>query len=58
MTQHVPAVLTQRSAAPGKIRDPDTAIAEQRFREFRERMDAVPRQPSRAIGPDAPPRHR
>jgi phage-related protein len=42
----------------GKIREPDIALAEQRFREFRGRMDAVPRQPPRAVGHDAPPRHR
>lgn len=42
----------------GKIPEGDIALAEQRFRDFRTRMDARPRVPPRAVGRDAPPRAR
>lgn len=42
----------------GKIPEADIALAEERFREFGERMDAVPRVPPRAAGHDAPPKRR
>lgn len=42
----------------GKIPDSDIALAEERFRDFRARMNARPRVPPRAAGRDAPPRGR
>ena len=42
----------------GKIPEADIAIAEERFREFRRRMDAVSRTGPRAAGHDAPPNRR
>lgn len=42
----------------GKIPEGDIALAEERFRDFRARMDAVPRVLPRAAGHDAPPRGR
>lgn len=42
----------------GKIPEGDIALAEERFRDFRARMDARPRVPPRAAGHDAPPRGR
>lgn len=42
----------------GKIPEPDIALAEQRFRDFRSRMDASPRVGPRPAGDDAPPKRR
>ena len=41
----------------GTIPERDIVLAEQRFRDFRARMDAVRRVPPRAAGHDAPPTH-
>jgi len=38
----------------GKLPDADIAIAEQRWMDFKQRMDAQPRRPPRAAGRDAP----
>jgi phage-related protein len=48
-------ILEKRS---DKIPDADIALAEERFRDFRERMDRMPRRPPRAAGRDAPRRSR
>ena len=42
----------------GTISELDIALAEERFRDFRARMDTERRVPPRAIGHDAPPKHR
>lgn len=42
----------------GKIPENDIGLAQQRFRDFRARMDTVPRVPPRAAGHDAPARRR
>lgn len=42
----------------GKVLQRDIALAQERFRDFRARMDARPRVPPRAVGHDAPPRSR
>lgn len=42
----------------GKIAEGDIALAEERFRDFRARMDERPRVPPRAAGRDAPRRRR
>src|ERR1700689_869557 len=38
----------------GKLPEADIAIAEQRWADFKQRMDAQPRRPPRAAGRDAP----
>ncbi len=48
-------IIEKRS---GTISERDIDLAEQRFREFRARMDAFPRRPPRAAGHDAPPTRR
>lgn len=42
----------------GTFPELDIALAEERFRDFRARMDTQRRVPPRAIGRDAPPKHR
>lgn len=62
-------ILYQRSGAffvllhilekhTGQIPESDIRIAEERFRDFRARMNARPRVPPRAAGHDAPPKTR
>lgn len=43
---------------PGKLPDRELDLAIKRFADFKDRMDAVPRRPPRAVGRDAPPRSR
>lgn len=48
-------VLEKRT---GRLAQADIALAEERFADFRARMDRLPRRPPRAVGQDAPPKRR